>query len=260
MKPYPLAKRDGCVEVPFGLEGLGGGAYLMIGQPERYVEWCRNYLELGRDTHGLTRSALVNALVFAGSAEEAIIAADGLVEFAEATGNPWAISYALLSTAWAYRDADPLLALQVARRGLVTTRRTDNRFNESHSATVLSSLEIEYGDPLAALDYITLAIRNCHDSGSVAFLHSPLIHLAAILDRVGHFAGAAVVVSFAALNPMAVVSNPQIAATINHIRENLSTQTYDELVREGATMAPAAMVTYAYEQIDQARAALEQLP
>ena len=62
----------------------------------------------------------MNALVFAGSAEEAIIAADGLVEAAEATGNPWALSYALLSVGFAYRDADPPRALEAARRGLVT--------------------------------------------------------------------------------------------------------------------------------------------
>ncbi len=208
------------------------------------------------DTHGLTRSALVNALVFAGSAEQAIVAANGLVEAAEVTGNPWALSYALLSVGFAYREADPARALDAARRGLATARDSGNRFNESHLASLLSSLEIECGDPLAALDYITLAIRNYHDSGSVAFLHSPLINLAIILDRVGHFAGAAVVVSFAALNPLAVVSNPQIAAIINHIRENLGPQAYDALVREGATMTPAAMVTYAYEQIDQARAEL----
>ena len=28
-------------EVPFGLEGWLGIAYLVIGQPERLVEWCR---------------------------------------------------------------------------------------------------------------------------------------------------------------------------------------------------------------------------
>ena len=89
----PTAKRDGGVEIPFGFEGLAGGAYLSIGQPAGYVEWCRNYLD--GDTHGLTRSALVNALVFAGSADHAIIAADGLVEAAEATDNPWALAYAL---------------------------------------------------------------------------------------------------------------------------------------------------------------------
>jgi predicted ATPase len=255
----PKAKRDGSVQVPFGLEGLAGGAYLMIGQPEGYVEWCRRYLDRGHDTHGLTRSALVNALVFAGSAEEALVAADGLVEVAEATNNPWAISYALLSTAWAYRDTDPPRALQAARRGLATTRETGNRFNESHSATLLSSLEIEHGDPLAALDYITLAIRNYHDAGSVAFLHSTLANLAAILDRMGHFDPAAVVVSFAARNPMALISNPHVAAVINDVRANLDAQTYESLAGEGESMSPAAMVAYAYDQIDQARAELEQL-
>ncbi|OBI83559.1 cyclase, partial [Mycobacterium sp. E740] len=254
----PKVKRDGRVEVPFGLEGLAGGAYLMIGQPERYADWCRSYLECGRDTHGLTRSALVNALVFAGSAEEAVIAADGLVEVAEATENPWAISYALLSTAFAYRDVDPLRALHAARRGLATTRESGNRFNESHMAAILSSLEFEYGDPAAALDHTAVAIRNYHESGSVAFLHSVLIYLAVMVDKVGHFDAAAIITGFATLSPMAVVANPQIAAVIDHVRENLGAQTYDALSRRGETMSPAAMVAYAYDQIDQVRAQLEQ--
>jgi hypothetical protein len=88
---------EGRVEMPFGFEGLAGGAYLLVGRPEGYIEWCRAYLDGGRDTHGLTRAALVNSLVFAGFGEEAIVAAEGLVEAAEATGNPWALSYALLS-------------------------------------------------------------------------------------------------------------------------------------------------------------------
>ena len=54
-------------EVPYGVEGLLGGAYLYIGQPERWVEWCRAQLARGRDTHTLTRAALVLALTIAGS-------------------------------------------------------------------------------------------------------------------------------------------------------------------------------------------------
>ncbi|WP_353651822.1 adenylate/guanylate cyclase domain-containing protein [Mycobacterium sp. E136] len=253
----PKAKRPACVDIPFGLDGLAGGAYIMIGQPERYLEWCCEFVEGGKDTHGFTRSAMVNALVFAGRAEEAITAADGLVEAAEATANPWALSYALLSTAWAYRDADPLRALYTARRGLVTTRETGNRFNESHMAAILASLEVDHGDPLAALDHITLALRNYLNAGSVAFPHSPLITLATILERVGQLAAAAVVSSFAALNPMATVANPQISTTVARIREHLDLQTYEALVTKGETMTPSAMVTYAYDQIDRARAELE---
>ena len=46
-----MAIRSGSGEVPYGLEGLLGGAYVYIGQPERSVEWCRTQLARGRDTH-----------------------------------------------------------------------------------------------------------------------------------------------------------------------------------------------------------------
>ena len=75
-------------EVPFGIEGLLGGAYMAIGQPERWVEWCRAQLARGRDTHAFTRACLVFALTMAGSGEEAMAAANGLIDAAEATRNP----------------------------------------------------------------------------------------------------------------------------------------------------------------------------
>ena len=75
-------------EVPFGLEGLLGAAYMVIGQPERTVEWCRAQLARGRDTHTLTRTTLVIALTMAGRGDEAMAAANGLIEAAEATRNP----------------------------------------------------------------------------------------------------------------------------------------------------------------------------
>ena len=89
-----------------------GAAYLAIGQPERWVEWCRAQLARGRDTHTLTRACLVVALAIAGSGDEAMAAANGLIDAAEATRNPFALSFALLAYGFAFRDADP-----VARAG-----------------------------------------------------------------------------------------------------------------------------------------------
>ena len=43
---------------------------------------------------------------------------------------------------------------------------------------------------------------------------------------------------------------------ITHLREVLGDETYESLAREGETMTTAAMATYAYDQIDQARAEL----
>ena len=45
--------------------------------------------------------------------------ATGLVEAAEATDNPHALSFALLAHGFAFRDADPDRAREALRRGLV---------------------------------------------------------------------------------------------------------------------------------------------
>ena len=57
---------------PYGIEGLLGGVYLAIGQPERLAEWCRAQLARRRDTHVLTRAWLVSALSLAGCGGEAM--------------------------------------------------------------------------------------------------------------------------------------------------------------------------------------------
>jgi hypothetical protein len=45
---------------------------------------------------------------------------------------------------------------------------------------------------------------------------------------------------------------------IAHLRDVLGEATYESLARKGETMTTAAMATYAYDQIDQARTELEQ--
>jgi hypothetical protein len=47
-----------------------------------------------------------------------------------------------------------------------------------------------------------------------------------------------------------------MTAAIDHLRDVLGDQAYESLAREGATMTTAAMTTYAYDQIDRARAEL----
>jgi hypothetical protein len=42
-----------------------------------------------------------------------------------------------------------------------------------------------------------------------------------------------------------------------HLRDVLGDAVYESLARKGETMTTAAMVTYAYDQIDQARTELE---
>ena len=119
----------------------------------------------------------------AGAGEEARAAANGLIDAAEATHNPYALACALFAYGVAFGDADPVRALEALRRGLVIAQDSGNRFVESLLATSLSRLEAEHGDSLAALDHITLAIRNFYESGGVAYVRGPLATLAVFLDR-----------------------------------------------------------------------------
>jgi predicted ATPase/class 3 adenylate cyclase len=243
-------------EVPFGLEGLLGAVYGVIGQPERWVEWCRARLGRGRDTHTFTRTCLVLALAFAGCGEEARAAANGLIEAAEAIRNPWALSFALYVHGFAFRDADPPGALEALRRGLVIARDSGNRYAESFLASALSRVEANYGEPLAALDHVTVVIRNFHDAGNTTMIRSPLACLAALFDRLGRYEPAATMAGFA-LSPFTATPFPEFNTAIIHLREVLGDPAYEALARAGEKMTTAAIATYAYDQIDQARAELK---
>jgi predicted ATPase len=249
---------SGRAEVPFGLEGLLGGAYVAIRHPERWVEWCRAQLKRGRDTHAFIRACLVTALMAAGSADEAIAAANGLIDAAEATGNPCVLSLALLAYGWAFHDANPARSLEALRRGLVIAQDSGNRATQSHLATNLCRFEAEHGDPLAAFDYFTVAIGNYHDSGNTYMIQSPLGLLAAFFDRLGRYEPAATIAGFAVTSPIAALpDNSEFRTATAHLRDVLGEATYESLAHKGETMTTAAIATYAYDQIDQARTELE---
>ena len=81
------------------------------------------------------------ALTVAGRPNEAMVAANGLVDAAEATRNPLALSYAFFVVGFAFGDADPDRAYEALRRGLVIAQESGNRANESHLAATLCRLE-----------------------------------------------------------------------------------------------------------------------
>ena len=108
---------------------------------------------------------------------------------------------------------------------------------------------------MAAFDYFTLAIRNYHDSGNfhscaARWLSSPPFSTGSdATNRPPPSPG-----SPSAPSPR--LAFPEITTAIAHLRDVLGDETYESLARKGETMTTAAMATYAYDQIDQARAEL----
>jgi predicted ATPase len=249
---------DGSYHVPWGAEGCVGGAYTAVGEPERWIRWCRTQLARGLDNHTVTTTCLLLGLAATGSADDAMAAANDLIDAAEATRNPWALSFALHAYGFAFRDAKPRLALEALRRGMVIAQDSGNRAIQSYLATNLCTFETDHGDPLAAFDYFTVAIGNYHDSGNTYMLRTLVGYLAVLFDRLGRYEPAATIAGFAVTSPVAALPTmAQFGTATAHLRNVLGKETYELLARRGEAMTTAAMVTYAYDQIDQARTALE---
>jgi hypothetical protein len=242
-------------KVPYGFEAWVGGGYIAEGQPERWVDLCRNLIAREQGAHTITRACLVLALNVAGAGDEARAASEGLLAATDATDNPQVGCFALLAYGVAYRDADPISTYDVLRRGLRIAQDSGNQLTESHLAMALSRLAATHGDPVDAFDYLTLAIRDFYDAGSFSLLHSPLAILAAVFDRLGHHEPAATISGFAA-NPWTRAANPELITATTHLHEVLGGEVYEAFARDGANMTNAAMAAYAIDQIDRARAQL----
>jgi hypothetical protein len=120
-------------------------------------------------------------------------------------------------------------------------------------------LEAAHGNPLAALDYLTRAIRNYDDSGTTTQMHTTLAVLAVFLHRLGRSESAATI-SGSARGPFTTAVIPELDAAITNLRGVLGDQTFESLARMGEATTTPAIVTYAYDQIDQARAELNTVP
>ena len=84
------------------------------------------------------------------------------------------VSYAFFAYGFAHRDGEPVAAHEALRRGLRIAQDSDNRQTQSNLAVSMSGLAATHGDPVDALDFLTLAIRNYHDSGGLSLMPLPL--------------------------------------------------------------------------------------
>jgi predicted ATPase len=238
-----------------------GAVYSVTGDANRYIASYSAHMTQGRDVHQLSRGCVVIALLLAERNEEARALAQGLVEAAEPTRNPYAISFAMLAYGMACSTDDPRRALDVLRRGLLLAQESGNRANVSYfaMATVMTLFRLPIDDPLAALDNITLAIRNTFDAASIAQFRAALGLLTTYLDRHGRTESAAIMAGFASDPPTSAIGVPEFGATVAHLRDILGEHSYDSLARKGEAMTMATAATYAYDQIDRVRRELEQL-
>ena len=239
-------------EVHAEVEASLGGSFLAIGEPERWVEWCRTVLSRRPAAYVHAQACLALALKYTGPEEEALAAADVLIAAADATDSANLAAWAHFAYGFAYRDTDPAHAYEILRRGLAIAQDSGSRMTESSIAGALSVLATNHGEPNDALEHLILTIRYYYDSGSVYLLPTPLAVLVVLFDRLGHYEAAAITSGFTNFYAAAAVSELNDAEA--HLREVLSDERYESFARKGEHMTTAERVAYAFEQIDRARA------
>ena len=244
--------------VPYGIEGLLGAVYLAIGQPERIVEMvprpARTRPRHPRTHPGHGWSSHLRSPV---PVRRRWIPRTGLIEAAEATGNPHVLSFALFAYGFAFRDADPVGALDALGRGLVIAQDSGNRANESILATGLARAgsrtrrhrgrirSLHSGDPQLP------RFRQHHHDPYPAGRPRRSFRPARTLRTGSHHR------RFRVQSLGRGGRSRRSTTAIAHLRDALGDQTYESLARKGETMTTAEMATYAYDQIDQARTELE---
>ena len=91
--------------------------YVAIGQPDRASSGAAPSLHAGVTRTQTSRRLWSWCLTIAGRDDDAMAAADGLLDAAEATRNPYTLSLALMAYGFAWRNADPDRALGGAAPG-----------------------------------------------------------------------------------------------------------------------------------------------
>jgi hypothetical protein len=239
---------------PFGYAGFWiGTAHIVIGRPDRWLEWCQADIDRTGDPLVLARTGVAFGLVLSGRFDEAMALASDVVTAAEAANNPSSLAGALLASGFAFRLADPLAATLVLRRGLSIARDSGNRYWERYCTFNLAALEAQHRDPRAALDLFTETITGFHDVGDTASTRNPMIGVAVFFDRIGRHEPAAIIAGYAT-NPFTHNLYPELAATTEHLRDVLGDDRYTTLTRQGETMSPADAVRYTLAEIGVARA------
>jgi hypothetical protein len=241
--------------VPFDFASELGGIHIMRGEPERWLEMCRNMIAGAEGAHILPKVYLVITLAMIGNADEAMKASEDLRNAERVTDNPAFACFALLAYGYARHLTDPATAYEAHRLGAKIAQDTDNRLLETYHTGNLSRLAARHGDTADAFDFIAMSIRNYFDAGNYSLLPQPMAVLATFFESLGHYKPAATFSGFASTT-FARNYFPEMEGAITRLREVLGDESYESLARTGKSMTSAAMANYALEQINLARGEL----
>ena len=223
--------------------------YVHSGRHDSWVDFCKAEIERADDDPVYPSVLLVIALSLARRYDEATALAPGVLEAAEAAGNPTVLNGALSAFYLAFFDRDPPAALAALRRSVTIAQELG--ITPGGGASMLARAEAAHGDSRATFEACHRALLAYAASGDLAGGRTPLTILAGLLHRIGRDEPAAVLAG--AGYHVGISGFPELVALVEDLRESIGPETFDALADRGRTMEATAIFRYTLEQIDESR-------
>lgn len=230
------------------------GAHMYLGRLDRCLEISAAAAAQDGFAHVAGLVNMLYVLPAAGRDSEAMAIADETLAAARDHGNPFWIGFALNGYGRAFRATDPDRALGIWREGLDHVRRHRVRFVEAFLSVEAAEVEAVQGGFDEALELFDTAIDMFHRAGDQGSVASTLAYLAVFFNRFDRPAIAATIYgSTTPYGAIGIVIN--LDDTVNQLREQLGTTSFEEAVATGAAMRLSDAVRHARQQIRLAQGA-----
>jgi hypothetical protein len=192
----------------------------------------------------------------AGYAEQAAAIADDVVKKVDAAGVPMSIAVAYGAKGAAIESKDPAAALTAYEHGVEVARKAGARFMETLIAPRIAALHARSGEPSVALRGFERMLGSFGEATDIASVSTWRASLAVLLAKLGHHEAAATLHGTYAqvIDASGVV--PEIAATVEQVREALGAEKFTAAGARGSAMSLREASNYATEQV---RMGLEKL-
>ena len=235
-------------------------AHLSAGRLDRHAEICAAMANQTGLARVIGLCVLTNSLVaFVGRSDEMMAIAEDAIVAARVHANPLWNAVAYAGYGLAFSETDPTRALDTYRLGLAYTRQHRLPRIQALTAVNAAGLEAVHGDLDQALNLFILTIDSFHQAGNATELAHTFANLAVLFDRIDRPETAAILYGTAHNHPSynRIIG---VAAAVDHVRNILSTDTFDRCVATGVAMEPVEAVRYARPQIELLRSELAASP
>jgi hypothetical protein len=227
-------------------------ALAYAGRIDRHLEMCADLAAQPGLAHVFGLCGLTAVLPVVGRAEEARAMAEETLSAALARRNPWYIAFAYAAYGMVFTDTDPQRAMRASRDGLDYSRQHRLPFWEAATAYLVAGHEALHGELDQALALFDTAIDIYQRSGDQSNLALTLAYLAVFFDRIQQPQIAATLYG-ASSRHTSIGMAIALPDVVEHLREVLGDNLFDDCAAAGAAMELGEAVVYARTHIQLAQ-------